>query len=107
MLKVDKLCALRFITLIIKLMIAIHHIINVKGHRLELANWAALNDLYSPELTAAKFTISPMGFEHSPGCEKFESQNLRKLNFSVLISHLLPTCQEKLMEELSEKSIFR
>ena len=26
-------------------MIAIHHIINVKGHRLELANWAALNDL--------------------------------------------------------------
>ena len=31
---------------------------------------------------------------------------LRKLNFSVRISSLLPTCQEKLIEELSAKSIF-
>ena len=32
-------------------------------------------DLYFPELTAAnlaKFMISPLGFEYSLGCEKFE-----------------------------------
>ena len=39
-------------------------------------------------------------FEHSLGCEKFESQN-----FSGRISYLLPTCQEKLMEELSARSM--
>ena len=36
------------------------------------------------ELTAAilaKFTISLVDFEHSPGCEKFESQNLKKTEF--------------------------
>ena len=42
------------------------------------------NDLYSPELTAAslaKFMISPVGFEHSPRCEKFESQKFMKIKF--------------------------
>ena len=43
-----------------------------------------LNDLYSPKLTAAslaKFTISPVGVTHSSGCEKFESQNFKKIKF--------------------------
>ena len=35
-------------------MIVIDHIINVKGHRLQLhvVNWEVMNDLYFPELTA-------------------------------------------------------
>ena len=57
-----------------------------------------LNGLYSPELTAAslaKFRHNlAVSFEHSPRCEKFESQNFKN------ISWLLSTCQEKLMEEL-------
>ena len=51
------------------------------GHCLKLANKEVLNNLFSPELTAAslaKFTISPVGFEHIPGCEKFQSQNKKK-----------------------------
>ena len=31
---------------------------------------------------------------------------LRKLNFSVRISYLLPTCQENLREDIPAKSIF-
>ena len=43
-----------------------------------------MNDLCSPELTAAslpKFTNSRVGFEHSPGCAKFESENFKKIKF--------------------------
>ena len=65
-----------------------------------------LKDRYSPELTAAslaKFTISPVGLGHSPGCEKFESLNLKKIYFFLRISYLLPTYQETLLPELSTK----
>ena len=89
-------------------MISIHHSINVKGHHSQLANQEVLNDLYSLERTAAslaKFTISPVIIKHSPGCEKFDYKIISKLYFSVRISYLLPTCHEKLMEELTAKSI--
>ena len=29
----------------------------------------------------AKLTISPVAFQHSQGCEKFESQNFKKIKF--------------------------
>ena len=54
-------------------MIAIHHIINVKGYCLKQANKEILNDLYSPELTAASLAFKckihdfTSGVEHSPG----------------------------------------
>ena len=41
-----------------------------------------MNDLHFPELTAAslaKFMISPLSFEHGLGCEKFESENFKKV----------------------------
>ena len=71
-----------------------------------LANWEILNNLYSPELTAtslAKFTISPVGFVHSLGVRIARITKIieRKLNFSARILYLVPTCQEKLMEEFS------
>ena len=54
----------------------------------------------------AKFTISPVGFAHSlAGAKNSNHKILRKLNFSVRISYLLPTCQEKLMDELPAKSV--
>ena len=53
-----------------------------------------------------QFTISLVGFEHSPGFESLKHKILRKLKFSIRISYLLPTFQEKLKEELSAKSIF-
>ena len=37
------------------------------------------------------------GFRAYPGVQKVR---IKKVNFSVHISYLLPTCQEKLMEEL-------
>ena len=43
-----------------------------------------LKYLYSPQLTAAslgKFMISPVGFEHSSGCEKLQSQNFQKIKY--------------------------
>ena len=43
-----------------------------------------LNDLVCSELKAssrAKFTISPLGFEHSPEFEKFESKSVKKVKF--------------------------
>ena len=52
----------------------------------------------------AKFTISPVGFAHSlAGAKNSNHKILRKLNFSIRISYLLPTCQEKLMDELPAK----
>ena len=54
--------------------------------------------MYSPEQTAASLALqnsrsrSPVGVQHIPA--------------GVRISCLLPTCQEKLLEELSAKSIF-
>lgn len=61
------------------------------------------------ELTAAsleKVTISPLGFEDSLWCKKFESENF-KIGKFFHISFLLPTnyCQEKVMEGFSAKSI--
>lgn len=61
------------------------------------------------ELTAAsleKVSISPLGFEDSLWCKKFESENF-KIGKFFHISFLLPTnyCQEKVMEEFSAKSI--
>ena len=54
-----------------------------------------MNDLYSLELTAAsfaKFTISLQGFEHSPGCKKFESQNFKKIkcirSYFIFVTYL-------------------
>ena len=44
---------------------------------------------------------------HSPGCKSSNHKILRKLNFSELISYLLPTCQEKSMVEVSAKSTHR
>ena len=94
MLKVDKLCALRFIRVIKA------YDSNSSHYEREVSsfftsNYEVLNDLYSPELTAAclaKFTISSVGFEHSPGCEKFESQNFRKmkllLSYFILVTYL-------------------
>ena len=67
-----------------KIKIASHLVINAKGHCFQLENWEVLNDLYSPELAAAslaKFIILPVSFEHSLGCEKFESQNFKKIKF--------------------------
>ena len=76
-------------------MIAIHHIVHVKDRRLQLANKKVLNELYSPELTAAslaKFTISPVCFEHSQGCEKFELQNFKKIkllrSYFIFVTYL-------------------
>ena len=69
--------------------------------------------VFSTELTAtslAKFTISPAGLEHRvyfSGCEKFESQKIKKkLNSSFRISYLLPTSHGKLIEALSAKANF-
>ena len=67
--------------------------------------------MHSPELTVAslaKFTISPAGFEQrstARGAKNLNHKILRKLNLSVRISYLLATCQEKLIEKLSAKSI--
>ena len=66
-------------------MFAIHHVLNVKGNRLQLVDLEVSNALYSPKLTSAcavaKFAISPLGFEHSPGGEKFESEDFKKVKF--------------------------
>ena len=61
-------------------MIAIYHIINVKGHRVY------------PILTVAslaKFTISTVGFEHSPRFEKFKSQNFREIKMSPFVFRIV------------------
>ena len=48
-----------------------------------------------------EFTISPLGFEHSLECEKIESENVKKVKF-LRSCYLLLTCQQKLMEEISD-----
>ena len=69
--------------------------------------------MFSPELTTASLaksaTISPVGFRGSTalGWKSLNHKLLRKLKFNICIIYLLPTCQVKLMEELSAKSIFR
>ena len=53
-----------------------------------------LNDLVCSELIASsrvKFTISPLGFKHRLECEKFESENVKKVKFSdhiLFVTHL-------------------
>ena len=66
MLKVDKLCALRFIIVIKAYDCNSSHF---KREGSSFITSDVLNDPYSPELTAAsltKFMISSVGFEHSP-----------------------------------------
>ena len=63
-----------------------------EGSSFITSDLGGLSDLYSPELTAVsltKFTTSPVGFEHLPGCEKFKSQNFKKIKF--LCSYLFVT----------------
>ena len=64
-------------------------------------------DLYYPELTAAslaKFTISALGLEHSPGCEKFESQNFKKIKFLrsyfTFVTYLPREVDERVISEI-------
>ena len=76
-LKVDKRLALRLIKII-----KAYHDCNASHYKREgsLFKTSELGGFEQTELTAAslaKFTISPVGFEHSLACEKFESQNLR------------------------------
>lgn len=83
-------------------MIAIQRIVNMKGHRYNLRirrfEWSVLSRTVTAA-SLAKFMISKLGFEHSLGGKKFESKKkLRKLNLSVRISFLIPTCEEKLWE---------
>ena len=97
MLEVDKLCALRFITLINACDC------NSSNYKREGSSFitSELRDfyhLYSPELIAAslvKFTISQLGFEQSPGCEKFESQNFKKIKFLHLCFIFVTYLQRK------------
>ena len=72
-------------------------------------DYEVLNDLYSPGLTAAslpKFTIAPLGFEHSDrGVNSSNQKILRKLHFSVFRICYLLAKRNELMEDLSAKSI--
>ena len=92
-LRVDKLCAFRFITILKA------YDCNSSYYKREVSSLIAsefgvevMNNLYSPDLTAAslaKFTMSPVGFERSLGCESSNHKLSRKLNFSVHICYLL------------------
>ena len=66
-----------------------------------------MNDLFSPGLTAAslaKFTISPVGFEHSSECEKFESQNLKKIkllrSYFIFVTYLPREVDGRVISEI-------
>ena len=63
--------------------------------------------LNRPELTAAslaKFTISPLIFEHSSGCEKLESEKLKKVKFLrsyfIFVTFLPKEVDERLISEI-------
>ena len=63
--------------------------------------------MYSPKLTAvsfAKFTISLLGFEHSPRWEKFESENFKKDKF--LLSHFIITCLAREVDKIVISEIY-
>ena len=51
----------------------------------------------------AKFTISPAGFEHSAGFEKFESQNCKKIKFLhsyfIFVTYLLREVDGKVITQ--------
>ena len=85
MLEVDKLFAVIFIIVIKGLSLQIHHIINMKGHRLYLANWEVLDDLYSASTNtckSCKIHNLASRFRAQPcRCEKFQSQNFEKIKF--------------------------
>ena len=66
-----------------------------------------MNDLHFPELTAAslaKFMISSLGFEHSSGCEKFESENFKKVkslrSYFIFVAYLPREVDGRIISEI-------
>ena len=84
-------------------MIAIICILKIKGSCFYLGKLELLNDLYSQELTTAslvKFSSSPHVLSTFRDAKSSDQKIFKKLNFSDIISCLLPTCQVGLVEEL-------
>ena len=103
MLKVDKLCALRFIT-VIKSYDCNSSYYEREGSSFITSELGGYEwSVFSRNNSCKSYKIHDLassGFRVQPGVHKI----LRKLNFLVRISYLLPTCHEKFIEELSAKS---
>ena len=86
---------------ILKLMIAIHHIIIKESSFItsEFIDFEWTVFFGSNRCKCCK--IHDLAFGFSPECEKVESEN-----FPVGFSYLLPTCQDILVEDLSPNYIF-
>ena len=66
-----------------------------------------LNDLYSQEPRTAslvKFSSSPLRFEHIPGCQKFRSENFKKVKFLryyfIFVTYLPSEVGRRIMSEI-------
>ena len=83
--KVDKLCALRFL-IVVKDYNCKSSYYKREGSsfitsELGVFEWSVFSDREETVASFAKFTISPVRFKHSSRCEKFESQNFKKIKF--------------------------